>query len=92
MFRFDAKTGYFLYPEANNKSELRLKLNRGSTYDKVSPREDICVIKLGLNIPKEAGNYEEFVKQMNDSEKKFVNQMNESEKEFFQEFSCLSSC
>ena len=52
MFRFDAKTGYYLYPEANNNSELILKLNRGSTYDKVSPREDIRVIKLGLKIPK----------------------------------------
>lgn len=81
MFRFDAKTGYYLYPEANNNSELRLKLNRGSTYDKVSPREDIRVIKLGLKIPEKADNYE-----------KFVNEMNISEKKFCEEFEFMDSC
>ena len=85
MFRFDAKTGYYLYPEANNNSELILKLNRGSTYDKVSPREDIRVIKLGLKIPEKADNYEKFVNEMNISEKKFCEEF-----EFMD--SCLSSC
>ena len=85
MFRFDAKTGYYLYPEANNNSELRLKLNRGSTYDKVSPREDIRVIKLGLKIPEKADNYEKFVNEMNISEKKFCEEF-----EFMD--SCLSTC
>ena len=84
MFRFDAKTGYYLYPEANNNSELILKLNRGSTYDKVSPREDIRVIKLGLKIPEKADNYEDFVKKMNISEEEFVSKMNKSEEEFLQ--------
>ena len=85
MFRFDAKTGYYLYPEANNNSELILKLNRGSTYDKVSPRENIRVIKLGLKIPEKADNYEKFVNEMNISEKKFCEEF-----EFMD--SCLSPC
>lgn len=85
MLRFDAKVGYYLYPndEVNSECKQKLKLNKGSTFeDNVSPREDIRVIKLGLKIiPKKADNYEEF-----------VNKMNESEKEFCKEFSCLSSC
>ena len=73
MFRFDAMTGYYLYPEANNISELKrkLKLNRGSTYEKVSPREDVCVIKHGIKIPVDAENYEEFILEMKNSEKAF---------------------
>ena len=99
MLRFDAKLGYYLYPndeendEENSECKQELKLNKGSTFKKnVEHRDDICVIKLGLKIPQNAYNYEEFVNQMNKSEQEFVNQMNESEKEFFQEFSCLSSC
>lgn len=91
MLRFDAKVGYYLYPndeDKEDKSECiqKLKLNKGSTFKKnVEPRNDICVIKLGLNIPKEADNYEKFVEKMNISEEEFVKQMNESEKEFYKQ-------
>ena len=34
MFRFDAKAGYYLYPEAEGSDDLKLWLNRGSTYEK----------------------------------------------------------
>lgn len=34
MFRFDAKIGYYLYPEAENADDLLLRMNRGSTYEK----------------------------------------------------------
>ena len=48
MFRFDAKSGYYLYPEAEGAADLRLRMNRGSTYeDNVLPRDDISVIKHG---------------------------------------------
>ena len=30
MFRFDAKIGYYLYPEAENADDLLLRMNRGS--------------------------------------------------------------
>ena len=35
MFRFDAKAGYYLYPEAEGSDDLKLWLNRGSTYEKM---------------------------------------------------------
>jgi 5-methylcytosine-specific restriction endonuclease McrBC regulatory subunit McrC len=77
MFRFDTKTGYYLYPEANNHSELKLKLklNSGSTYENnVSPRENVSVIKYGIIIHVDAENYEEFVLGMKGSEEELKNE------------------
>lgn len=72
MFRFDAKKGYFLYPEADKADDLRLVLNQGTSYEKnVVPREDIFVIKHGLQIPSEAKNYEDFAEQMKNREQVF---------------------
>ena len=52
MFRFDAKTGYYLYPEAGDADDKKLVMNRGTAYeDNVKPRSDIRVIKHGLKIP-----------------------------------------
>lgn len=73
MFRFDAKTGYFLYPETDNLDDLVLHMNRGSTYEKnVRSRDDIIVIKHGLKIPVDAQNYADFVQKMRVSEQEFV--------------------
>ena len=33
MFRFDAKAGYYLYPEAEGSDDVKLWMNRGSTYE-----------------------------------------------------------
>lgn len=72
MFRFDAKKGYYLYPETNDTASLKLWLNRGSTYEKnVMARDDICVIKHGLKIPFGANNYADFVSMINKSESEF---------------------
>lgn len=72
MFRFDAKAGYYLYPEAEGTADLRLWMNRGSTYEAdVTPRDDISVIKHGLKIPVNADNYEDFVLRMKVSEQEF---------------------
>ncbi len=72
MFRFDAKVGYYLYPEAAGEDDLELWLNRGSAYEKdVAPRTDVRVIKHGLRIPMEAASYEEFVEKIKDSEREF---------------------
>ena len=75
MFRFDAKTGYYFYPESeNSNNSLRLWLNKGISYDKdVMPRDDICVIKHGFKIPGYAKSYEDFVTKMNFSELNFKN-------------------
>lgn len=72
MFRFDAKTGYYLYPEAAETNDLRLWMNKGSTYERnVTPRDDICVTKHGLKIPMDAENYAAFTEQMKLNENKF---------------------
>lgn len=72
MFRFDAKAGYYLYPEAAGTADRRLWMNKGSTYEaNVAPRDDICLTKHGLKIPVDAENYEMFVFQMKVSEAEF---------------------
>ena len=72
MFRFDAKTGYYLYPEAEDTDDLKLWMNRGSTYEKnVAPRDDISVTKHGLKIPVDVSNYDEFVMRMKICEQEF---------------------
>ena len=72
MLRFDAKKGYYLYPEAEGADDLQLWLNKGSTYEaNVVPRDDICIIKHGLKIPIDAENYESFVSKMQVSESEF---------------------
>ena len=75
MFRFEAKTGFYLYPEKGDSKDQALRLNRGTTYENdVAPREGddvVTVIKRGLNIPADASNYEGFVEQMKKSENEF---------------------
>lgn len=74
MFRFDAKSGYYFYPEAAGTNDRQLWMNKGSTYENnVAARDDICVTKHGLKIPSQAENYEMFVSQMKDSEDAFRN-------------------
>lgn len=73
MFRFDAKTGYYLYPEVGNADDLKLFLNSGSTYEEnVMPRNDISVTKHGLKIPVDASNYTDFVSKMKTNEREFT--------------------
>lgn len=73
MFRFDAKAGYYLYPEAEGADDLRLLLNAGSTYEgPVTPREDVCVTKHGFKIPVDAESYDDFLARMRRSEQEFV--------------------
>ena len=72
MFRFDAKVGYYLYPEAVGSNDLHLWLNKGTTYEaNVTPRDDICLTKHGLKIPVGFETYEAFVTQMKISENEF---------------------
>jgi len=73
MFRFDAKQGFYLYPESGETKNLELKMNSGSKYEgNVTARDDISVIKCGLRIPKDAASYDEFVSKMKDSEDNFL--------------------
>ena len=73
MFRFDAKVGFYLYPEAEDSDDLKLRLNQGSTYESnVMPRDDINITKHGLKVPADAADYDEFVAKMKSSEKEFI--------------------
>ena len=73
MFRFDAKTGYFLYPEAEGTDDLKLWMNHGSTYEKnVMARDDISITKHGLKISIDAQNYSEFTAKMKVQEQEFT--------------------
>lgn len=73
MFRFEAKEGYYLYPETNGKDSLKLKMNHGSSYeDNVTPCDDISVIKHGLKIPEDVKNYTDFVEKIKSSEEDFI--------------------
>lgn len=80
MFRFDAKKGFYLYPESGEVENLELKLNSGSKYeDNVIPREDISVIKYGLHIPSDVVDYKDFVSQVKRSEVEFVSNLHSHE-------------
>lgn len=73
MFRFDAKMGYYLYPESEGADDLKLRMNRGSTFESnVAPRDDIGITKHGLKIPVDVADYGEFVKKMKMREQEFT--------------------
>ena len=72
MFRFDAKAGYYLYPDAVGNDDIPLWMNKGSTYEaNVTRRDDVFVIKHGLKIPTAADSYDAFKSRMATSEKQF---------------------
>lgn len=71
MFRFDAKQGFYLYPDSEHKNDLKMRLNSGTSYEKVEPRDDIFVVKHGLKIPKDVYSYEDFVSKIGDNEEEF---------------------
>lgn len=74
MFRFDAKTGYYFYPETEDVDDQKLRMNSGSTYeDNVTARNDVSVTKHGLRIPADADCYETFAVRMQACEKEFKN-------------------
>lgn len=78
MFRFDAKEGFYLYPEAENTDDLRLCVNKGSSYENnVSAREEVCVTKHGLKIPNDTERYDDFVSKIKECEVIFIKRLSE---------------
>ena len=78
MFRFDAKEGFYLYPEAENTDDLRLCMNKGSSYENnVSAREEVCVTKHGLKIPNDTERYDDFVSKIKECEVVFIKRLSE---------------
>ena len=76
MFRFEAKVGYYFYPEKEGSDDLKLRLNSGSTYENnVAPRDDIIITKHGLKIPVKASDYDGFVSEMKVHESEFLKEL-----------------
>ena len=75
MYRFDAKKGYYLYPEAGNSDDKVLYLNKGTSFDTVERRDDVCVIKHGLKIPQNTGSYESLVQLIKEYESEFKSEL-----------------
>lgn len=85
MLRFDCKQGYYLYPEADGANTLPLRLNQGVSYENnVIVREDIFLVKCGLQIPSGMKSYDEFVEKIKERERifkeKIIGQNNVEEK------------
>lgn len=73
MFRFDSKHGYYLYPDSTDSGNKCLMMNEGSTYEgDVLARKDVSITKLGMRIPSEAKDYQEFKRQITTNEIAFV--------------------
>lgn len=80
MFRFDAKKAFYFYPEVSEVEDKVLLLNSGSSYEKnVKARGDLCLMKHGLRIPRNADSYKAFVDSMKRSEDAFVEVFVESQ-------------
>lgn len=78
MFRFDAKEGFYLYPEAENTDDLRLCVNKGTSYENnVSAREEVSVTKHGLKIPNDTERYDDFVSKIKECEVVFIKRLSE---------------
>ena len=76
MFRFDAKRGFYFYPENNGKERINMRLNRGSTYENnVIARDDISLQKCGLYIPGDVSDYNRFKIQIEENEQEFKDQI-----------------
>lgn len=72
MFRFDAKNGFYFYLQKEGEKDLKLYLNSGVTFENnVKARDDIVITKLGLKIPSQSSNYEDFYSKILESQSEF---------------------
>lgn len=79
MFRLDAKKALYLYPDRTHEIPKLYSMLSGTTYENnVSPRDDISVVKVGMNIPKVASDYKDFSVQMQASEQTFLQDISNS--------------
>lgn len=78
MFRFEAKRAFYFYPEVEEIEDKVFWLNSGTSYENnVKKRDDICLTKHGLHIPKDATSYDEFVGLIKISESEFLSVFSE---------------
>jgi len=76
MFRFNAKKGFYIYPESDSEvnPSLQMYLNEGTTFEQnVNHQEDIVITKLGLIIPQRTDlTYSEFYRAMQSNENRLI--------------------
>lgn len=78
MFRFDAKRAFYFYPDVDAIEDKVFWLNSGSSYEKnVQKRDDICLTKHGLHVPKDAASYDEFVALIKACEVEFLSEFSD---------------
>lgn len=73
MFRFDAKRGMYLYPEARDGEDMELVLADGVSYEgTIGVKADIRLIKHGLLIPAGCSSFDEFCMKIKKNEERFL--------------------
>lgn len=73
MFRFNCKHGFYFYPEKEGHTVTDYYLNQGCRIENnVEPRSDVHVTKLGFRVPQGVNSYDEFSREIKETEDKFV--------------------
>ena len=73
MFRFDCKHGFYFYPEKEEYTVTDYYLNQGCHIENnVEPRSDVRVTKLGFRVPQAVNSYDEFSREIKETEDQFV--------------------
>lgn len=69
MYRFNARLGFYLFPNNTNDANInQFNLLQGKRKNRDTK---VIVEKLGLSIPQKSSSYDDFVKQIQESEKIF---------------------
>jgi 5-methylcytosine-specific restriction endonuclease McrBC regulatory subunit McrC len=76
MYRFDAKQGYYFYPEKDeNVEHKKLILYQGMGSAKTIRTDDITLTKLGFKVPQNVSKYEHFEEEMKKAECNFISDL-----------------
>ncbi len=76
MYRFNAKRGYFFYPEKDENVEHKeLKLYQGMDSNKTARGDDITLTKFGFKVPQNAPDYKTFEEMMKKAECDFISNL-----------------
>ena len=76
MYRFNSKKGLYIFPKDKNDTDQLMYLNKGLSFkDNIERRDDIMILKLGINIPTNSNNYNDFIFQIKNNEEIFKKQL-----------------
>lgn len=68
MYRFDAKVGFYLFPDKKKSEPAQYQLLQGR---KEKREYSVNVEKLGLAIPQDCTSYQDFISAMKEAEEAF---------------------